>query len=124
LVPELPGILNWALTGLDRLRERGYFLQPKSSKQSIRLLEDLAAPVGAFVKQWCKRGQTATVPVKTLYLAYKDWSGETGHKAESESVFGKSLRDVVHALRTQGRAPNRKYVGTSKNSRFFRPVRI
>src|SRR5262249_11754127 len=47
LVPELPGILNLALDGLDRFRKRGYFRQPASSKEPNQLLEDLAAPVGA-----------------------------------------------------------------------------
>src|SRR5207302_2367278 len=35
LLPELPGILLWAIQGLLRLRERGHFLQPESGKQMI-----------------------------------------------------------------------------------------
>ena len=29
LTSELPGILNWALKGLDRLQKRGHFVPPK-----------------------------------------------------------------------------------------------
>jgi putative DNA primase/helicase len=102
LTPELPGILNKALDGLDRLRKRGFFRQPESSKDQIQLLEDLAAPVGAFIREWCKadKGKIKTdtkvrIRVKELYDAYKAWSRETGQKPLPAHMFGKELRDVV-----------------------------
>jgi putative DNA primase/helicase len=48
LCQGLPGTLNWSLDGLARLRERGRFRQPQSSKDAIQELEDLASPIGAF----------------------------------------------------------------------------
>jgi len=53
LIAELPGILNWALDGLDRLRARGRFIQPESGKERIQELEDLSSPVGVFVRERC-----------------------------------------------------------------------
>ena len=50
LRPELAGILNWALDGLDCLRDRGHFELPSSSLESIRQLEDLGSPVSAFLR--------------------------------------------------------------------------
>ena len=47
---ELPGILNWALAGLTRLRERGRFVIPQSSLDALQQMEDLASPVAAFVR--------------------------------------------------------------------------
>ena len=38
LLTELPGILNWALRGLDRLRERGHFQIPRSSREAAQSL--------------------------------------------------------------------------------------
>src|SRR5215472_14612033 len=35
LLTELPGILNWALVGYLRLRERGYFIQPASAREAV-----------------------------------------------------------------------------------------
>ena len=111
LMPELPGILNWALDGLDRLRGRGHFRQPTSSKETLRLLEDLAAPVGAFVRDWCERGPELSVPTKALYRAYKTWAGESGHRAVANNTFGKELRDVMPRLAYRGAGASRTYVG-------------
>ena len=38
-VPSAPAIFNWALEGLDRLNERGYFDSPQSGKDAIQQLE-------------------------------------------------------------------------------------
>ena len=111
LMPELPSILNWALDGLDRLRRRGFFRQPASSKETLRLLEDLAAPVGAFVRDWCELGSELSVSTKALYRAYRTWAGESGHKAVANNTFGKELRDLVPRLGYRGAGASRKYVG-------------
>ena len=36
LLTEIPAIFNWALDGLDRLRSRGYFQPPESSRRRCR----------------------------------------------------------------------------------------
>jgi putative DNA primase/helicase len=81
LLAELPGILNWSLRGLDRLREHGRFRIPQSSLDSVRQLEDLASPVGAFIREWCERGQDKSCNVKTLFDAYGVWCQSEGHRA-------------------------------------------
>jgi putative DNA primase/helicase len=112
LVPELPGILNLVLDGLDRLRARGYFQQPSSSKDQIQLLEDLAAPVGAFFREWCYTDAEASISVKHLYNAYKAWAEDAGQRALPRHMFGKELRDVVtHMRKPMGKGKARKYVG-------------
>lgn len=57
LCSELPAIFNWALDGLQKLRARARFEQPAASKVAIKL-EDLASPVGAFIREMCKLGRT------------------------------------------------------------------
>ncbi len=111
LLPEMPSILNWALDGLDRLHKYGHFQQPKSSEQSIQLLEHLAAPVKAFVDDWCETGHDRRIKVKEAYRAYKDWADDTGQKALPRNMFGKELRDVVPALTTAQAGARRTYVG-------------
>ncbi len=44
LLTELPGILRWALDGLDRLTTAGAFTEPKSSADAIMALQDLVSP--------------------------------------------------------------------------------
>ena len=111
LIPELPGILNWALDGLDQLRRYGHFQQPASSKQAIELLEHLAAPVQAFVSEWCTTGPNAKITVKKLYQVYRDWADDTGQKVLAKNMFGKELRDVVPTLQTAHAGARRTYVG-------------
>jgi len=81
--------------------------------QAIKLLEDLAAPVGAFVRDWCKTGPDARVNVKELYRAYTAWADENGQKALAQNMFGKELHDVVPMLRTSGVGADRAYVGVT-----------
>ena len=61
LLKELPGILNWAIAGYRRLRERGHFVQPKSSQEAADEIEMLAAPVKAFIRDRCQIGAGLSV---------------------------------------------------------------
>jgi putative DNA primase/helicase len=111
LKPELAGIFNWALDGLDRLRNRGRFKMPVSSQESIREIEDLASPVRAFVREWCMTNAAESISVKELFRAYQAWADETGHKASPRHVFGKALRALIPTLNYSGRGAKREYIG-------------
>lgn len=96
LTGELGGILLWAIEGWKRLRERGRFVQPESAAERVRELEDLASPVGAFVRECCTVGDGHRVKVETIYQAFTRWSGAEGRNVElNKTRFGKDLRDVV-----------------------------
>jgi putative DNA primase/helicase len=111
LVTELPGILNWSLRGLDRLRRRGYFEMPQSSSDAIRQLEDLASPIAAFLRDWCIIDPQAAVNVKALYGAWKAWCEQQGQSARSAIVFGRDLRACVAQLSISGVGAKRRYIG-------------
>jgi putative DNA primase/helicase len=111
LVPEMGGILNWALDGLDRLRKRGYFRLPASAKDSIRELEDAAEPVRAFLREWCDCHPNKRVNVKTLYRAYRAWAEEAGHKIAANNSFGRALKGQLPKLTTTGAGARREYIG-------------
>jgi putative DNA primase/helicase len=113
LSPEMPGILNYALDGLDRLRERGYFRLPASAKDSIRELEDAAEPVKAFLREWCELRSHNRVNVKTLYRAYRAWAEEAGHKIVANNSFGRALKGQLPKLRTTGAGAKREYIGVA-----------
>ncbi len=94
LQAELPGILLWAIDGWRRLRERGHFVQPTASADAVRELEDLASPVGQFLRETCRPEPDATVVCVDLYRAYTTWCMKSGVKPVSASLFG---RDVLAA---------------------------
>lgn len=100
LAQELPGIFNWALEGLERLRARGRFVQPSASLESIRELEDLGSPIGAFLRDECEVGPGFTVSCEHLYAAWKEWCEAAGRSHPSNAqTFGRDLRAVAPGLR-------------------------
>ena len=98
VVPELPGVLNWALEGLDRLTASGRFTVPESSEAAATMMMDLASPVSAFVRERCELGPDKTVARDLLYLTWKMWAESNGHHAGAKITFGKSLHAAVPGL--------------------------
>jgi len=119
LLTDLPGIMNWALSGLDQLREDGRFIMPKSSADAIRTLDELSSPIGAFLRDWCAIGPNERENVKVLYDAWCRWCGQHGHKAGADHVFGRNLHAVLPRVRTHGKGQTRFYqgVGLSEDGR-------
>jgi len=99
ILKELPAILNWAIVGYRRLCERGRFLQPESGAEAVQEMQDLASPVGAFVREWCRIAAGKECPVGDLYMAWQLWSREQGttHVPDSR-VFGRDLRAAFPGL--------------------------
>jgi putative DNA primase/helicase len=99
LTAELPGILLWALQGWVRLHERGRFVQPASSDDVIRELEDLTSPVGAFVRERCVVGSSHSVEAGDLFAAWKEYCASVGRDhVGTAALFGRNLRAVVPGL--------------------------
>lgn len=78
LLQELPGILNWALIGLQRLEQRGRFIQPASSAEVIEQWGALGSQEGAFLQECCTVDPAARTPKDDLYGAYRMWARTQG----------------------------------------------
>ena len=98
LLDELPGILLWALDGLDRISVAP-FTVPASSSDATRALADLVSPVAAFVRDECEKGPFEC-PVDETYARWREWCDDNGHKPTSTQTFGRDLRAVIPGLRT------------------------
>lgn len=93
LYEEAPGILNWALDGLDRLRARGHFEQPPSALEAIQHLHDLTAPVSAFIRDCCELGPEYSILKDDLYADWKEWCSTEGmDRTTTKAVFVRDLR--------------------------------
>ena len=114
---ELPGILNWALAGLERLTftNANQFTRVTIAEEAINAMRDLSSPVSAFVREKCEVGPDKKVKVDKLYPEFKTWCEANEHPKRSTQLFGRDLRAVVPSIRvTQtGSPPNRvrNYVG-------------
>lgn len=95
LLTELPGILNWALDGLDRLRMYSRFTEPTSSADAITALQDLASPLSAFVRDRCVTGPAFEVEIGTLFAAWCSWCEDNGRdRPGNKQNFARDLRTV------------------------------
>lgn len=109
LMPELPGIFNWALDGLDRLTKRGRFLPPESSTEAIELLRSSASPISRFLEDCGKMDADATVTVEDLWQAWRVWcSGNGRDHVGTKETFGRMLFAAAPGIR---RTRLREYTG-------------
>jgi putative DNA primase/helicase len=115
LAAELRGILLWAIEGLKRLRERGYFVQPQSVADAVQEMEDLASPVLAFVRERCEVGPGHRAWVSDIYTAWKQWCESEGRTHPTTcQIFGRDLAAALPGIRCRrDRTRGRFYEGIS-----------
>jgi putative DNA primase/helicase len=100
LLAELPAILLWAIQGWQRLSDRGYFVQPDAGMELVGDLNDLASPVGAFVRERCQVGPGYQIERSVLFDTWIQWCERQRREHPGDSAtFGRNLRAVVPALR-------------------------
>jgi putative DNA primase/helicase len=92
LLKELPGIVIWALDGLKRLNERGYFQRPHSADELAADLVDQTSPIRAFVQDHCVISDGAQADRDELFKAWKTWCEAQGRDHAGTKVsFGRQL---------------------------------
>ncbi len=82
---EGPGILNWALAGLDRLRKRGRFDIPPEIHSATEDFKKNNDVENAFVEECCDTGPNFKAQSTPLYKAYRQWCFDNGHKAKGSN---------------------------------------
>lgn len=109
---ELSGILNWALDGLDRLRENGSFTADRVTEETRRKWEIWGTPVVRFRSRLLRDEPGAETLLDDLYNAYRTFCRENGFHVLSKSDFGKKLLRYPHISqdRTTSRPKQRVYL--------------
>ncbi len=112
LLPELPGILLWAIEGWKRLRDRGHFVTPRSALELARVFEDITSPVKAFIRDCCRVeiSETCQVPTADLFNRWRWWCESKGYDFVGiEEEFGRNLRAAVsHVKKTRPRQGDKR----------------
>jgi putative DNA primase/helicase len=101
LSTELPGILNWSITGYRRLRERGHFVQPASSVDAVDDIEMLGAPVKAFIRDCCEVKPGLTVTADDLWATWHHWCAVEEQKVGTKAWFGRNLRTAAPGIKSK-----------------------
>jgi putative DNA primase/helicase len=82
---EGAGILNWALEGLWRLKERGHFEVPTGVEDATKQFRENNDVPALFIEDRCIQGADLKVQASQLYTEYKEWCLENGHRPMSST---------------------------------------
>ncbi len=100
LLTELPGVLNWALDGWATLKSHGFFRQPESARAELEQLEDLASPIGAFLRERCEIGPAYSADVTDVFRVWTGWCTAQGRdRPGTVQGFGRDLHAAVPGLK-------------------------
>jgi putative DNA primase/helicase len=119
LIAELPGILNWCLVGLDRLRARGDFFEPADSAAAKKRLVHMSDPIHGFVEDCCSLKGGAGVDKHVLYSTYVEYCEELHAKVQSLGDFTEGLQAIHPTVRV-----SRRRKGENHQVRCYRNIRL
>lgn len=109
---ELPGILLWAITGLQILRAEGRFIEPMLCKLALEDYRGEANPARAFLSENYAADESCVVEAGLVYNTYRKWCEENGYRALGERMFGKEVKRVFFES-------DRKRIGGKSNRKYF-----
>ncbi len=98
LKAELPGILNFALEGLKRLRKNKYqFTQSSAVDQAVQEYADTLNPVRIFADDMIEAGESHdSISYKDLRSKFLSWADQSGYASNySEIKFADNLKGVL-----------------------------
>ncbi len=97
---ELPGILNWALDGLQKLNDAGGFTIPEKTKELVEEYRRDSDPARAFLlEKYIFSPNAWGVNCTELYNEYKQYCEENGYRPMSNRLFGRQVRRVFPTIK-------------------------
>jgi len=113
---EMPQIMNWALQGLARLNERGFFLIPEDARETIQKIKHGATPVFEFKEDHIIEDAKATAMKQVVYERFCGYLLSKGHERTSETRFSLDLQALMPGLeeyrpRVNGKSGPRMWKG-------------
>ena len=91
LLKELPGILNWAIEGLERLNKNNGFTPADFMKDAVKELENDNNPANMFLNEHVIVAENDYIEKGQLYDHYKKWAEDNKMYPLSSPIFAKSV---------------------------------
>ena len=108
IVNELPGVLNWILDGLDRLRNKGRLDPPACCIAEMERMRADVDPLSSWLdERRYQQGCSEKVAMKGAFKDFVEYCKESGFKKEGEmsnKMFAKRLRALDYTVN----APNNR----------------
>ena len=103
LLPELPGILNWALEGLKQYQKDGLKPPQAVTEATNEYREDMDL-VGHFVDECCEKGAAYQETTAALHCKYEIWAKNSVGFSMSAIALGRLLGKKGFKTKQVGRA--------------------
>lgn len=92
LLREIPGIAQWALIGLNRLRANGRFTEAETGKQEKQCIAEDMNPMSRFIHDVCVLDKNGFTSNDDLYRTYQLWAKQ--HEVTHTYSQGKVVREI------------------------------
>lgn len=89
---EAPGILNWAIVGLYRLRQQHEFTKSKISAEAMAEYREDSNPTGEFFSDYIEPADESSIEIGWLYELYTHWCKKNGCHPLGNRQFGKEIK--------------------------------
>lgn len=99
---ELPGVLNFALDGLRRLRLRGRLPESSAVTSAIKEYRHESNPVAQWLDENTIKISQCLTSGKTLYTDYEQWCKANGRQAMNSVHWGRELTRLKAQSKTTG----------------------
>nr|UVX62867.1 MAG: RepB DNA-primase from phage plasmid [Bacteriophage sp.] len=89
---EMPGILNWAIRGLQMLRADGRLTNPDCVRNRIAVFRSTSNPLESFVREHLVMRSDAYVSVGEVYRRYRGWAIDNdGGGIRRQNLFARQM---------------------------------
>ena len=112
LEKELPGILSWALAGLESLNSGG-FITPEDNKDLVEEYRRDSDPCRAFlIENYIASANEDYIVCTEAYSQYKTWCDDNGCRPIGERLFGKQVKRIFpnSERKRRGGRNSREYI--------------
>jgi P4 family phage/plasmid primase-like protien len=97
---ELPGVLNRAIEGLSRLRQRGGFEQPIDCREAHFAWLAQANPLSSFINEECQASESEYTLLAEFYSKFRLWADNSGiRNIASRNTIKSNLENLGYEVR-------------------------
>ena len=115
---ELPGILNWAISGAVDVASMSTLPQPSSASDLAEEVESLTTPLRDFVDECLTIDPDGRIYNDELQRAHDEWAQRNRMPAKSVNVLARDLHALVG--RSTMRGPKRNHI----QGKFYEGIRL
>ena len=109
---QMPGILNWALEGLERLFENGKFTEPEACKNALSEYRLESNPSEVFLRENYTEDENCETPASEIFEDYEKFCFDSNFRPTNAANFGREIRRIFPKVEKKrvGSGKNRSYV--------------